>query len=161
MKKHLPKKSQRIKPIINQLKVLVNKHYGDRLKYMILYGSYARGTYNSESDIDIMLVLNEMQSPYKEIDTLTDIKTDLMLENEIFISTNPTTTELFENSQQLFYKNVRREGVILWIPAKMLDKRIKADYEIGFKADEEEAKFALSEANMFYNTINEFITKLS
>jgi len=43
----------------------------------------------------------------------------------------------------------------------MLDKRIKADYEIGFKADEEEAKFALSEANMFYNTINEFITKLS
>jgi len=113
MKKHLPKKSEHIKPIINQLKELVNNHYGNKLKYMILYGSYARGTHTSESDIDIMLVLNEMQSPYKEIDTLTDIKTDLMLENEIFISTNPTTTELFENSQQMFYKNVRREGVLL------------------------------------------------
>ena len=113
MKNKLPEKSASIQPLISQLKELVSNHYKDRLKYMILYGSYARGTFNPESDIDIMLVLNDMQSAYKEIDTLTELKTDLMLENEIFISTNPTSTEQFENSKQLLYKNIKREGILL------------------------------------------------
>ena len=42
--------------------------------------------------------------------------------------------------------------------SKMLDKRIKADYEIGFKADKDDAEFALSEANEFYIQINDFIS---
>ena len=78
-----------------------------------MYGSYARGTFNTESDIDIMVVINDMQSPYKEIDELTELKTDLMLENDIFISTNPTSSEQFENDNQLFYRNVKKEGVLL------------------------------------------------
>ena len=32
--------------------------YGKRLNKIILYGSYARGDYTDESDIDIMIVLN-------------------------------------------------------------------------------------------------------
>ena len=113
MKNKLPQKSLNIKSILNQLKVLIRNHYGSKFKYLILYGSYARGTYNPESDIDIMVVIKDIHSPYKEIDTLTDLKTDLMLENDIFISTNPTSIEQFENSKQLFYRNVRKEGVLI------------------------------------------------
>ncbi len=113
MKKTLPAKSLVIEPIVHQMKNIINTHYGNRLKYVILYGSYARGTFTRESDIDIMVVLNDMPSAYAEIDVLTDLKTDLMLDNEIFISTNPTSTQQFENDNQLFYRNVRKEGILL------------------------------------------------
>lgn len=32
--------------------------YGNHLKKIILYGSYARGDYRDDSDIDIMILLN-------------------------------------------------------------------------------------------------------
>lgn len=32
--------------------------YGERLKSVILYGSYARGDFNSDSDIDIMILVD-------------------------------------------------------------------------------------------------------
>ena len=113
MKHKIPAKSQIIKPIVGKLKLIVSNHYGSKLKYLILYGSYARGLFTDQSDIDILVVLSDMKSAYHEIDILTELKTDLMLENDIFISTNPTTTEQFENANQLFYRNVRKEGIVL------------------------------------------------
>ena len=36
----------------------VKKDFGDRLEKVLLYGSYAREDYNSESDIDVMALVN-------------------------------------------------------------------------------------------------------
>ena len=36
----------------------LQKIYGNHLKTVILYGSYARGDYTEESDIDIMILLD-------------------------------------------------------------------------------------------------------
>ena len=41
---------------INNFVIKAKKLLGDRLKKIILYGSYARGDYNTNSDIDIMLL---------------------------------------------------------------------------------------------------------
>ena len=32
--------------------------YGSHLRQIILYGSYARGDYNSDSDVDVMILLD-------------------------------------------------------------------------------------------------------
>ena len=36
----------------------IKKIYGVHVKQVILYGSYARGDYNKDSDIDIMILLD-------------------------------------------------------------------------------------------------------
>jgi predicted nucleotidyltransferase len=44
--------SKRFKEIMQEL-------YGERLSKIILYGSYARGDFHEESDIDFLVVLND------------------------------------------------------------------------------------------------------
>ena len=53
MKKKL---SNNINPIVNDFLNKVKELLQDRLKKVILYGSYARGDYDNSSDIDIMLL---------------------------------------------------------------------------------------------------------
>lgn len=40
----------------------IRAHFGDRLKRVILYGSGARGDWTSESDIDILVLLDQTES---------------------------------------------------------------------------------------------------
>ena len=42
--------------LVKQYVELLSKIYGEHLKTVILYGSYARGDYTENSDIDIMAV---------------------------------------------------------------------------------------------------------
>ena len=47
---------ERINNIIQEFILEVNKILGNRVKKIILYGSYARGDFNKKSDIDIMIL---------------------------------------------------------------------------------------------------------
>ncbi len=115
MKTQLPEKSESIKEYLDTFKKLVTQHYGERLQYLVLYGSYARGDFREESDIDVLVVLDNMiKTEMQEISDLTDLKTDLILEHELFLSTIPVNMQKFETSNYPFYKNVRRDGIILW-----------------------------------------------
>jgi predicted nucleotidyltransferase len=113
MKTTLPQKSKKIAVTLSRLKDAISKHYQNRLNQMILYGSYARGDFNEKSDIDILVVLNGIESEMKEIDTLAEIKTDILLDSDIYISINPVSTDKLKYSSFLYYKNIRKEGVVL------------------------------------------------
>ena len=47
-----------IQSLLNQYIEALTKIYGTHLKSVILYGSYARGDYTRDSDIDIMILLD-------------------------------------------------------------------------------------------------------
>ncbi len=113
MKTKLPEKSKVINEIIADFKKLASDYYGARLHSLVLYGSYARGDFREGSDIDILVVLNTIESEMNEIDHLTEIKTDLVLEYERYLSTNPVSREKYESSGFSFYQNVKQEGILL------------------------------------------------
>ena len=113
MKKELPEKSKKIIKTLEKLKKEFEEYYKQRLQYLILYGSYARGDFNTHSDIDILVVLNEIQSEMHEIDKLAELKTDILLDSDIYISTNPVSIDKVNNSNFTFYENIRSEGIIL------------------------------------------------
>ena len=48
--------NKNISPIVNDFLNKVKVLLDDRLKKVILYGSYARGDYNNSSDIDMMIL---------------------------------------------------------------------------------------------------------
>ena len=47
---------RKIDKVIQQFTLKLLELLGDRLKKVILYGSYARGDYSENSDIDIMIL---------------------------------------------------------------------------------------------------------
>lgn len=49
--------SQTMMNLIKKYVSNVHEIYGTHLRQVILYGSYARGDYNSDSDVDIMILL--------------------------------------------------------------------------------------------------------
>ena len=85
--------------------------YGDRLDRVILYGSYARGDFHAESDVDYLVVLRDKEvKAGKEIFYMGDKIGELSFDYDLFISAKPTSSVKFQTSDLLFYHNVRREG---------------------------------------------------
>ena len=58
----------RIRKLMKELKAGLVRIYGDKLKAVYLYGSYARGDARADSDVDVMIVLRNYRSYGKEID---------------------------------------------------------------------------------------------
>lgn len=47
--------------------------YGDRLRTVVLFGSRARGDAHAESDMDLLVVLDEVCSRRKELARMSDV----------------------------------------------------------------------------------------
>ncbi len=101
-----------IGPILKEFKEQIAELYGQRLKKVVLYGSYARGQANDEhSDIDLVVVLAGAVDPCEEIDRMADIFTDLNLEHNVLIAVYPVSEENYIEVNSPLLLNLRREGV--------------------------------------------------
>ncbi len=101
-----------IEPILKDFKQQISELYGQRLKKVVLYGSYARGQANDEhSDIDLAVVLAGAVEPCEEIDRMADIFTDLNLEHNVLIAVYPVSEENYIEVNSPLLLNLRREGV--------------------------------------------------
>jgi uncharacterized protein len=87
--------------------------YGDRLAALILFGSYARQEATPDSDIDIMLVLQDAISPGDEILRISALKTDLNLKYDELISITPISQQDYQTRLTPFLHNVRQDGILL------------------------------------------------
>ena len=113
MKTKIPKQTQAIMPSLNKFKSDIQDLYHKKLVSLVLYGSYARGTATELSDIDILLVLKDMDSPYKEISTTSDITINYLLDYNLNISIVPTTEKRLAEDNLSFYRNIKDEGILL------------------------------------------------
>lgn len=103
-----------LKPLLADLKKGLSELYGERLHQVILFGSYARGEQYEESDVDVLVVLNdEKLSPLTEISNMSVMNSDLGLKYDKWISTIPVVKTRFSSLRLPLYENVREDGIEL------------------------------------------------
>ena len=85
---------------------------------IILYGSVARGTDSSESDVDIAVFVRSKLSPVME-DRLSDIVVDMNLKYDRVFSVIDIEESTYRKWRDItpFYQNVEKDGIILWTAA--------------------------------------------
>lgn len=91
--------------------------FGNVLECIILYGSVARGTQTDESDVDIALIVRKYTEDMH--DKMIDLTVDLELEYNLVLSVLLIDYDNFKEWEDVlpFYKNVKKEGIMLWSAA--------------------------------------------
>jgi predicted nucleotidyltransferase len=102
-----------VTPILRQFKAGATTLYGERLKNIILFGSWARGEAGPESDIDLLVVLQGNIIPGREIDRMLDLITDLNLEHTVLLAVVPMSESEYIKVNSPLLLNIRQEGVAI------------------------------------------------
>ena len=102
---------ERIKRLVNKIKEHLIKSYGERIKQVILYGSQVRGQSTKDSDVDILVVVDESLNPFEVRKSLSDLLFDMVLEDEELVSVIAVPEHFFKNYNSPFMLNVKKEGV--------------------------------------------------
>jgi len=103
---------EKIKNLINQIKKHLIKMYGGKIKKVILYGSYVRGQATRDSDIDILVLVDQSLNPFEVRESLSDLLFDILLEEGELVSVIAVSEDFFENYNSPFMLNVKKEGLI-------------------------------------------------
>ncbi|MBR4328944.1 MAG: nucleotidyltransferase domain-containing protein [Candidatus Riflebacteria bacterium] len=85
-----------------------------KIQNAFLYGSYARGDYDEESDVDYLLTVDlDYIDIEKYRNQIAEISSDLSLENDVLISIHIHPNKQFEQYSRIlpFYKNILKEGI--------------------------------------------------
>ncbi len=102
---------QGIQHIIRETETQLQHIYSTRLKSLILFGSYARGDFSSDSDIDVLLLLENMEDLASERARYFPVISQLSLKYDTVISIVPYTEHDFYSKKTPFTLNVAKEGV--------------------------------------------------
>ena len=111
----IPNKTEKL---IKEFTTQVYELLGERVKKIILYGSYARGDFNKSSDIDIMILTDLTDEEIIECrDKVYDIAYDIEFDNNFEAMFSPLIKNIDKFNYWLqakpFYMNVQKEGVVL------------------------------------------------
>ncbi len=91
--------------------------FGNRLKKIILYGSYAKNKQSNESDIDFFVLVDDTEENLRRTKyRIADIMTTLSLNYDILVSITEETYSRYRDYSDFlpFYKNISREGVTIY-----------------------------------------------
>lgn len=104
--------TRKINKILRELKKGLVLIYGDQLKAVVLFGSYARGdAHPPDSDIDVLLVLKD-EFNYGEMQRRSsEFVAALCLEYDVVISRVFVSEAEYAQSKMPLMLNVRKEGV--------------------------------------------------
>ena len=99
-----------IQPVLDELRAGLQELYGDRLKQVILYGSFARGEAHPESDIDIVVVLRGPVNLGMETGRMGTLLAELNLNYGELVSVFPISEADYLKAKDIFWRNVKCEG---------------------------------------------------
>ena len=84
--------------------------YGDRLKGLYLYGSYARGDHRPGSDVDVMILLSDYKNYWEELRRTSELMSSVSLEYDLLVSRIFMTEEKWRQSDTPLLRNIHQDG---------------------------------------------------
>lgn len=105
--------NEKVKELMAKLKRDLTRLYGERLKGLYLFGSYARNEADEESDVDVMIVLDRVDNYSTEIDRTGEVISELSLRFGMTISRVFATERQWLQEQTMFFMNIREEAVFV------------------------------------------------
>ena len=106
----------RISEITHKVHRAAKSALGDKLDKIVLFGSYARGDYDSESDIDFCIIANvPREETTKWRRDINNRISGIDIEYDLLVSLHVINSSMFYNHIDVlpFYKNVLQEGVVV------------------------------------------------
>jgi uncharacterized protein len=100
-----------VRTALDELKAGLTRIYGERLRGVYLYGSYARGEADAESDLDVLIVLDRIDRYAAEVDRTGALVSDLSLEYERSISRVFVSERDWSSRETPFLLNARDEAI--------------------------------------------------
>jgi len=96
---------------MTELKAGLARIYGSRLKGVYVYGSYARGEADSESDVDILVILNEFDHYALEVDRTGPLVSKTSLKYGVSVSRVFVSEQDWLERETPFLANAREEAI--------------------------------------------------
>jgi Uncharacterised protein family (UPF0158)/Nucleotidyltransferase domain len=84
--------------------------YGSRLRRVLLFGSWARGDAHPESDIDLLVVLDTVDSPWEELRRMDAVLWRHSYQNDAVISAVPVAERALDDAADPLLIRARAEG---------------------------------------------------
>lgn len=100
--------------ILSELAAAYRNVYGDNIVKILLYGSYARGDYDENSDVDIAaIVKGDREELQKKLEHIWECSHKLELEYETILSPVVIPYDEFREYKATlpYYKNIESEGI--------------------------------------------------
>jgi predicted nucleotidyltransferase len=97
--------------LLAEFKCELARIYGDRLKGVFLYGSLARGEAESESDVDVLVVLDDWDNYAAEVDRTGAVASQLSLAHGLSISQVFVRERDWLRGETPFLLNARKDAI--------------------------------------------------
>lgn len=106
-----------IRDLIEQYVSAIRDIYGEHIKQIILYGSYARGDFHNNSDVDIMVLVDLSDTQIESYsDILSEVGFNYNVKYDMWFM--PVVKNVWHFGEWCavypFYSNVMKEGIILY-----------------------------------------------
>ena len=99
--------------------------YGPWLDRLILFGSRARGDHRPDSDVDLLVVLDDQRrtlpDELREAEYV-EIIVDLLLKHDLLLSVVPVTRSRLAANQEPLFWHVQEEGITLFDMEELIQK---------------------------------------
>jgi len=105
------------KKLIAEINKTMINLFGDKLKKIILYGSYAKRLQHDESDIDFFVLVDDSEENLREKKyRIADIMAQLSLDYDILVSITEETINRYQEYSTIipFYNNIAKDGIEIY-----------------------------------------------
>jgi len=107
----MPKTREQVLELVHEFHERLAAIYGERLKGVYLYGSYARGDAREDSDIDVAVVLAGPVNRRQESRRTSELIADLSLRENCVLMPFFLSEREYRTGPYAVFRNIASEGV--------------------------------------------------